>query len=124
MKSKHSKNHLVVLLAELLIFVSIFGVLIGTASRPMKALALGELTVGGFFAPGVFDIFTPSPCGLLVTVIGPRPGVFIWTPTIYRGLYEHPTHVGDFILGVATPPLGLCPPALTIVYGTTSYFMY
>ncbi len=74
--------------------------------------------VGGRFLPGLFDIFTPTPtCGLLVSVVGPNPGVFVWAPTIYNYFNEAVTHVGLQVLGMSVyaPP---CAPILTI-YGTS-----
>jgi hypothetical protein len=78
---------------------------------------LGPL-VGGRFLPGLFDIFTPTPtCGLLVSVVGPNPGVFVWAPTTYNYFNQAVTHVGLQVLGMSfyAPP---CAPILSI-YGTS-----
>jgi hypothetical protein len=95
-------------LASLLIFSGSLWLL---NPKPAQAIPGLNYAVGGRFAPGLFDIFTPSFCGPLVTVIGPRPGVFIFAPMIYRNFYLTPWHVGLNMVGnsVLTPP---CPPTL------------
>lgn len=74
---------------------------------------VGLIPVGGRFAPGLFDIFTPTPtCGILVTVIGPRPGTFVFLPAfVYDYFAQTPNHIGVNMLGLArfTPP---CVPTL------------
>ena len=75
---------------------------------------IGDIPVGGRFLPGLYDIFTPTPyppC-LLVSVVGPAPGVFNFIPiSIYDYFIYTPNHIGLNMLGLSkiTPP---CPPTL------------
>ncbi len=84
------------------------------ALSPRVIFAQIKNPVGGKFLPGLVDIYTPDPfCGLLVSVIGPRPGVFTFAPVrIYNYFPQAPWHVGLNMLGLSGPPLGVCPPPL------------
>lgn len=85
-------------------------------SRPAKAIAdPTKIPVGGFFLPGLFDIYIPTiVCGLEVTVVGPRPGTFMFAPVLYRYFPLKVYHVADNMVGLAEiiPP---CPPTLIML---------
>lgn len=92
--------------------------------RPARAQLGNLLTmpVGGRFLPGLaFDIFTITvqpPC-LLVSVVGPNPGVFNWTaPIIYDYFLLTPLHAGNNMLGLATTIPTICPPNL-LMFGSS-----
>lgn len=83
-------------------------------AQAQTSVLTGAIPVGGKFLAGAFDIYTPTPyppC-MLVTVVGPSPGIFNFLPTfIYDYFIEAPTHINLNMLGVARilPP---CPPTL------------
>lgn len=97
---------------------------LASAPRKILSLILGKsaraqtdptnIPVGGRFLAGLFDIYTPTPIPpcLLVSVVGPNPGVFNFVPImIYDYFPEVPYHVGLNMLGLSkiVPP---CPPTL------------
>ncbi len=98
--------------------VAIFANLLKIKTAQAQSSALtGTIPVGGKFLAGAFDIYTPTPIPpcMLVTVIGPSPGVFNFFPTfIYDYFIEAPTHINLNMLGLARifPP---CPPTLYVV---------
>lgn len=115
------KYKIQILICELFIITGVLGFLLYQTVVPLKAHALpglGGIPVGGFFLPGVFDIYTPIPfCGLSVTVAGPNPGTFILIPgptVLHRYFPVTPIHIGDNMLGLAflNPP---CPPTLLML---------
>lgn len=112
----NQKSQTFLLLVEVLVFVFMLAGVVYTVT-PSRVSALTAMNpVGGRFLPGLFDIFTPSLCGLLVSVAGPKPGVFVWAPVmVYDEFYKTFNHVGTNMLGLSTPPLGICPPVLYIV---------
>lgn len=92
----------------------IFNVWVFSGSRPKQAEAQLAIPVGGAFLPGMFDIFTPTLCGPIVNVVGPRPGGYIFAAVTYRHFpYVFP-HVATNMVGLAviSPP---CPPTLTML---------
>lgn len=83
------------------------------STRTTPAQAQVPLGVGGIFAPGLFDIYTPSLCGALVSVIGPKPGVFVFAAYPYQYFAELPYHVSLNTKGLAEfTPGDPCPPTL------------
>jgi hypothetical protein len=97
--------------------VSILASLLKIKSAEAQSVLTGAIPVGGKFLAGAFDIYTPTPIPpcMLVTVVGPNPGVFNFFPTfIYDYFIEAPTHINLNMLGVARilPP---CPPTLYVV---------
>lgn len=86
-------------------------------SAKAQSALTGEISVGGKFLPGAFDIYTPTPIPacMLVTVVGPKPGTFNFIPTfIYDYFLATPTHINLNMLGLARifPP---CPPTIYLV---------
>ena len=110
-----------VLNVSLIGFLITIGLVFGIYSQAAPARAIGITTlVGGFFGPGLYDIFTPVPfCGLGVTVIGPAPGFFLFAPPVTQVAVEHfmetPFHVGNNALGYAVQVLPNCPPTLFLI---------
>jgi len=82
-----------------------------------------NIPVGGKFLAGVFDIYTFIPyCGLTVSVVGPRPGVFLWVPNkIYDHFFKTLSHVNLNTLGLAriAPP---CVPHLFMLGSSLTAF--
>ncbi len=104
----------------------LLGAVTAMYAQPVKAQVSLEYGIGGIFAPGAIDIFTPSLiCGSLVTLVGPNGGVFVWAPTRIYDWFALATvtnpppspHAGLWALGTAMPNLALpyCPPILTSV---------
>ena len=95
------------------------------SALPKRASAqLVTFPVGGIFLPGLIDIFTPVPfCGLVVSVIGPHGGVFVWgafPPNLYSYFPETFEHVGDNMLGQAVfNPNPLCPDPILYMVGSS-----
>jgi hypothetical protein len=120
-------NHTAIQRVLYISMVSFFittALLLGIYSQAQRAqAAIGfPVLAGGVFLPAVppgFDIFTPGICNgipvLLVTIIGPDPGVFIFAPPVTVTPTEYflmtPSHATNNALGYATqdlpPP---CPP--------------
>ena len=89
---------------------------------PAKAQAqFGSIlsrVVGGKFLAGLtFDIFTITitpPC-MMVSVIGPRPGIFSWRgPRIYDNFFKTAWHSQTNMLGLASNVPTICPPTLNM----------
>jgi hypothetical protein len=104
------------------IMIPVFVIVFSFGVRPPAAQAAlpGFISVGGWFAPGAVDIFTPTlfpPCGFpIVTVLGPRGGTFLWGVTQPYNWFAQaaaknppPQHVGLPMLGIAIPnPIPPC----------------
>ncbi len=95
---------------KLLFFVGVLAQIIAGysvfSSKPQIARAQSGIPIGGFFAPGVFDIFNVVPfCGLTVTVVGPNPGVFVFMPVlgVYNYFPETFSHVAVNTVGLGEP---------------------
>lgn len=52
---------------------------------------------------GVIIKVTTCNVGLLVDVVGPKGGRFIWQPSTFSFLYGPPIKIGQFVLGMAGP---------------------
>lgn len=111
--------------AALVIFMVFYSVV---GSRPPLARAQTSLPVGGIFLAGEYDIFTPiitpppSPCdGLEVTVVGPKPGTFMFQPVlgVYSYFPETPEHISDNMKGMAEPASQCGIPSL-VMFGSSA----